>query len=142
MRIVLDTNVLVSGIFFGGAPERIFHAWQYGKVQLVISAEIYAEYEEVVERFAEDHPSIATDLPSVLERITLFAELCTPSPLEEQVSSDPDDDKFLACAVHTGVEIVVSGDSDLLDVSGYRGVRVLNPRKFCDEFLKEGMDQR
>jgi uncharacterized protein len=55
--------------------------------------------------------------------------------LPERVSSDPDDDKFLACALAASVPVVVSGDRDLLDHTGWRGVRVLRPRQFTDEFL-------
>jgi len=57
--------------------------------------------------------------------------------LPEPVSSDPDDDKFLECAIATGVAVIVSGDKDLLDQSGSRSVRVLRPRQFATEFLSE-----
>jgi predicted nucleic acid-binding protein len=53
------------------------------------------------------------------------------------VCSDPDDDKFLACAMAGGVGVIVSGDKDLLEQSGWSGIRVLRPRQFTDEFLPE-----
>jgi predicted nucleic acid-binding protein len=52
-------------------------------------------------------------------------------------SADPDDDKFLACAIAASVNVIVSGDKDLVEQSGWRGVRVLRPRRFADEFLAE-----
>ena len=55
--------------------------------------------------------------------------------LEGQVCADPDDDKFLACALASGARIIVSGDKHLVDVSGYRGIEVLRPRAFVDRYL-------
>jgi len=67
--------------------------------------------------------------------LTTQAEIVDAPALPEPVSPDPDDDKFLACALTAGAAVIVSGDKDLLDRSGWRGVRVLRPRQFSDEFL-------
>lgn len=133
MRIIVDTNVFVSGIFFGGVPGRILDAWRDARVRLVLSAEILEEYQRVGQELATQYPGV--DLQPFLGLLTVEAEFVEAPDLPEAVSADPDDDKFLACALAAGVDVVVSGDGDLFDQSGWRGVRVLRPRQFVDEFL-------
>ena len=73
MKVILDTNVLISGIFFSGPPHQILNAWRDGKIQLVISQEILKEYWRVGEVFADKFPSI--DLQPILDLVTIEAEL-------------------------------------------------------------------
>jgi predicted nucleic acid-binding protein len=70
-----------------------------------------------------------------LDLVSVSAILVAAPPLPEPASGDPDDDKFLACALAAGVGYVVSGDRDLLDASPYGAVRVLKPRAFIDRVL-------
>jgi putative PIN family toxin of toxin-antitoxin system len=133
VKIVLDTNVLVSGIFFGGPPGLILEAWQDGRIELAVSLEILAEYERVADELAEQFPSI--DPAPFLALVALNSEIRDCPPLHEQVCGDPDDDKFLACALATDSGCVVSGDKLLLKVSGYRGIDVIRPRDFVDRNL-------
>jgi putative PIN family toxin of toxin-antitoxin system len=133
MRVILDTNVLVSGIFFTGPPHQILKAWYDGKLQLVISPEIYSEYQRVGATLAEQFPPI--DLGKILELVKNKAIIIDVPSLSEQICSDPDDDKFLACAFVSKCNLIVSGDKHLLQVSGHCGIRVLKPRQFVDEYL-------
>jgi uncharacterized protein len=133
VRIILDTNVFVSGVFFGGVPGRILHAWREGRVQLVFSVEIFEEYQRVGWILHDQHPGV--DLEPFLTLIAVHAEIVDAPALPQRVSVDPDDDKFLACAVAAGVGLIVSGDKDLLDQSGWNGIRILRPRQFFDEFV-------
>jgi putative PIN family toxin of toxin-antitoxin system len=133
MRVVLDTNVFVSGVFFGGLPGRILEAWRDGKLEDVVSREIIEEYVRVGDELKARFPGV--DLGPVLELVAASATLVAPPPLSEPASRDPDDDKFLACAVAARAEVVVSGDRDLLAVSPYRRVSVLRPRDFVNDFL-------
>ena len=66
----------------------------------------------------------------------VHAEVVEAPALLNPVSADPDDDKFLACAIAAEVSLIVSGDKHLLDQSGWRGVRILRPRQFVDDFLQ------
>ena len=75
------------------------------------------------------------DLQAILQIVAMQAEIVLPAPLGESVCEDPDDDKFLACAVASGVTCIVSGDKHLLRVSGYRGICVLRPREFVERYL-------
>lgn len=133
MKIVLDTNVLVSGIFFSGAPSKILEAWDEGAFELVISPEILEEYRRVVEELSSQYPSV--EAGRIINLILLRSQICMSKPLVAQVCTDPDDDKFLACVLAAGALIVVSGDKSLLKASGYNGVEVIRPREFADKHL-------
>ena len=80
----------------------------------------------------------AEALTPVLALVAMNATLVDAPPLIDRVSADPDDDKFLAAAIAADVRIVVSGDQDLLDVSGWRDIKILTPRKFVDRHLLGG----
>ena len=135
MKIVLDTNVFISGIFFSGPPHRILQSWRNGRVQLVLTPEIFEEYRRVAEVLQEKFPAV--DLIRLLELLLVQAEMCQAEPLPEVVSADPDDDKFIACALSSGSKLIVSGDKHLLDVDGYRGIEILKPRAFLERYLAD-----
>jgi len=121
VRIVLDTNAFVSGVFFSGPPYEILKAWRKSVVQLVMSPEIFDEYQRVGRLLAVEFPGV--DLGEILELLLVHAELIFAPALPGTVCDDPDDDKFLACAMTGKCDIVVSGDRHLLRMTGYGGVR-------------------
>jgi putative PIN family toxin of toxin-antitoxin system len=133
VRVILDTNVFVSGVFFTGPPYQILKAWRSGKFSLVISEEILAEYQKVGKVLAEEFPAI--DLQPILDLVTISAEIVQSQRLSEHVCDDPDDDKFIACALASKSKLIVSGDKHLLKVSGFRGIRVITPRELVGEYL-------
>jgi putative PIN family toxin of toxin-antitoxin system len=133
VRIVLDTNVFISGVFFTGPPYRILEAWRDARVQLVASPQILDEYKRVGETLASQFPDI--DLHPIFDLLTLHAEVVSDDTLPEPVCGDPDDDKFLACALISGVRYIISGDKHLLKVSGYKGLKVVSPRRFVEDCL-------
>jgi len=134
VRVILDTNVFVSGVFFSGPPYQILRAWRDGKLQLVISEEIIAEYRRVGSILAKQFPGV--DLGPILEMVTVEADLVQAPGLPTPVCDDPDDDKFLACALAAKTRIIVSGDRHLIRVSGYQGIKIMKPREFADLYLK------
>jgi putative PIN family toxin of toxin-antitoxin system len=133
VRIVLDTNVVISGIFFAGPPYQILKAWREGKLHLVVSEEILAEYRRVGETLALQFPPI--DPWPILDMLRADAEVISVKCLPEPVCDDPDDDKFLACALAGECKLVVSGDKHLLKASGFRGIKVLKPREFVNTYF-------
>jgi len=133
MKTVLDTNVFISGVFFKGPPYQILKAWREGRIRLLISDEIFVEYQRVGELLSNDYPKV--DLGPFLELLAINTEFVMPKKLQNPVCEDPDDDKFLACAIAGKSKIIISGDKHLLKVSGYKGIKVLKPRKFVDENL-------
>jgi putative PIN family toxin of toxin-antitoxin system len=135
VRVILDTNVFVSGVFFSGPPYRILEAWRGGKLQLVASQEILEEYQRVGETLAEQFPGV--NLQPIIDLVTTNAEIFPNQVLPESICEDPDDDKFIACALAGRCRVIISGDRHLLKVSGFRGLTVMSPRRFIDEYLFE-----
>ena len=133
MKIIIDTNVFISGIFFSGPPYQILKEWHAGRIEVVISPGILEEYLEVGKELAKQFPKI--NFARKVESLLVKAVLINAPALPEQICSDADDDKFLACALACGGKIIVSGDKHLLKISGYQGIEVLKPRPFVDQFL-------
>jgi putative PIN family toxin of toxin-antitoxin system len=136
VRVILDTNVFVSGVFFAGPPYRILEAWRDGKLKLIVSQEILEEYQRVGETLAEQFPGI--NLQPIIDLVTTNAEIFPNQILRGSVCEDPDDDKFIACAIASRCKVIVSGDRHLLKVSGFGGIKVMRPRQFIDEYLSGG----
>lgn len=135
MRAILDTNVLISGIFFSGTPYEILAAWHDRKIELIISPEILKEYRRVGEEMEIKFPGI--EIAPFLELLAIEASMVVAMPLTESVCTDSDDDKFLACAVASKARVICSGDKALLKTTGYQGIEVLTPRSFADRFLSK-----
>jgi len=135
LKVVMDTNVFVSGVFFSGPPYQILKAWQEGEFELVVSQEILDEYRRVGEILSEERPKV--DLNPILTFVIEHAKVYQPVGLKEAICEDPYDDKFFACALASGSKVIVSGDKHLLKASGYEGIEVLKPREFVDRYLAE-----
>lgn len=133
MKVIVDTNVFVSGVFFTGPPYTILDAWRRGAITLVASPEIMDEYRRVTHELARQFHAI--DPAPSLELFAIYARIINAPDLPEQVCSDPNDDMFLACAVATGTKIIVSGDKALRKTSGYHGIDVMAARTFADKYL-------
>lgn len=129
MRIVIDTHVLVSS-FFGGNPGAVVRLWRNGHLMLCLSQPIVEEYGEVLGRLGVDPGDIA-ELLGLLARghHCLFA--CRAPDLRV-VAEDPDDDRFIECAVALGATHIVTGDKALLAVGRYFDVAILTPRQLVD----------
>jgi putative PIN family toxin of toxin-antitoxin system len=135
MKVVLDTNVLMSGIFFAGPPARILTAWAEDQLDLLATVDILAEYRRVGSRLRKKYPSI--DVDPVLDLVIRESRIVEPVPVEADACSDKDDLKFLACALAGNADCVVSGDRALLRASGYEGIEVMTPRDFQTRFLEK-----
>jgi uncharacterized protein len=133
VRIILDTNVFVAGVFFSGPPYAILDAWRKGQVLLIVSPEIMEEYRRVCHELAQEYPPI--DPGPTLELLAIHAHVVHAPPLPAPVCTDPSDDMFLACALAGNAQTIVSGDKALLRASGHRGIKVLTPRAFVDSHL-------
>ncbi len=135
MKVVLDTNVLISGIFFSGPPYLILSVWREGRVDLAFTHEIFEEYSRIARILTKTFQPV--DLHAMLALIEKEAEFYEVQPLPRQVCSDPEDDIFLACALASHAECIVSGDKHLLKVSGFQGIQVLRPRAFVEAYMSE-----
>ena len=130
MKVVVDTNVLVSGVFFGGMPSRILEAWRDKRIDVVVSPDILEEYRRVGEHLETQFTDVT--LAPFLALLVMNAEIIEPPDLPEQVSRDSDDDKFIACALTAGVKYLISGDRHLLDLEEHDGVSIVTVREFLE----------
>ena len=130
-KVVLDTNIFVSS-FFGGNPRKIIDLWKSGGLNLCLSRSIMEEYVEVLKRFGlEDEKELG-------ELLNLFAHgyhilFASKTPKVSIVKDDPDDDKFIECAVAVKADTIISGDKKLLAIKNYMGISIVTPKDFLDE---------
>lgn len=129
MRAVLDTNVVMSAIFFGGMPLKIVRAAFAKKIELVASKAILSEYREVAERLHSQFSIVNHRRPLAILESKL--KMVRPLVLEQTVCRDPDDDAILACALGGNAKVICSGDEDLLSLDGFRGLEIMPPSAFC-----------
>ena len=133
MKAVLDTNVVMSAIFFGGDPRVIVRAAISRRLELVVTKAVLTEYREVAERLSAVYPGVKYRRPlAILES---HLTLVRPASLSGTVCRDPDDDAILSCALGGRAKIICSGDDDLLSLDGYHGLEILTPRAFKGKYL-------
>jgi putative PIN family toxin of toxin-antitoxin system len=128
MRVVLDTNIFVS-MMMGGRTGKINDAWRAGKFTLVVSDEILSEYLEVLQRPKLHLSSHAIAI--VIGRVSRKAEFVTPQAEINAITADPTDNKFLEAAFEGKAELIVSGDSHLLELESYREISIITAREFA-----------
>ncbi|OGU37821.1 MAG: putative toxin-antitoxin system toxin component, PIN family [Ignavibacteria bacterium GWB2_35_12] len=130
--VVIDTNVIVSS-FYGGNPKIIIDLLKAEKIRLCISKDIINEYIKVLIRFKNIDHSEINELLNLFSnsRIVIFTG---STPKLKVVINDPDDDKFIECAVELGAEYIISGDKDLLSIKQFGNIKIVNPKQFLDIF--------
>ena len=133
MRTILDTNVFISGIFFAGPPSQILKAWGNQSIQIVLSRQILDEYQRVAAALSSKFPTV--DILPIIELVTIHGQFVDTQGFNISICEDPDDDKFLECAVAGKCKTIISGDKHLLELTGYKGITVLSPRNFVDKYL-------
>jgi putative PIN family toxin of toxin-antitoxin system len=133
VKVVLDTNVFVSGVFFGGPPYKILEAWRDGKIQLLLSPAILEEYQRVMRELAVQFPEIEVEAP--IDFMIVHSEIILPPSLPPVIQADLSDDKFLECAVAGEAICIVTGDKHLLKLLKFRGISILKPREFVEDHL-------
>ena len=116
MNVIVDTNVIISGIFFTGPPFEILNAWKNKKFELIVSHEILDEYREVADELSNQFPEI--DQSKTINLISIQSKMYLSIASDEQVTDDPKDEKFISCALASKTKFIVSGDKHLLRVSG------------------------
>jgi putative PIN family toxin of toxin-antitoxin system len=131
MRVVIDTNIFISS-FFGGKPRKIIDLWKRGSLILCLSGEVLDEYIEVLNRVG------FRDREEMEELLMLLAEnpnirFTNKTPKLQLVKEDPDDDKFIECAVALKARYVITGDKALKAVEEYVGIKILTPAQFLDQ---------
>lgn len=131
---MVDTNVFISS-FFGGNPRKIIDLWKSGEITLCLSKPIVDEYIEVLRRLK------LQDEKELEELLGLFAHgvhlvYTAKTPELHVVEEDPDDDKFIECAVALKARFVITGDSAVKKIQDYMNIKIVSPREFLSSFRK------
>ncbi|MFA4828480.1 MAG: putative toxin-antitoxin system toxin component, PIN family [Thermodesulfovibrionales bacterium] len=137
MKVVIDTNIFVSS-FFGGNPKKIIDLWKKEKITLCLSNAVLDEYIDVLQRIGLKDEHELEELLSLFSRG--FNILFTAkTPKIKIVKNDPDDDKFIECAVALKADVVITGDGDFHDIKEYMGIRILTPQQFLERYRDAGL---
>ena len=135
MRVVLDTNVIVAGMAYpAGPPGRIVAAWRSGALQVVLSAWILAECERVLPRLRPYSTLTLAEIRELVERMAFEAEVVEPdlaamAQAADARVRDAADEPVLATLLASGADLLVTGDKDLLALSGQ--FAIMTPAAFC-----------
>lgn len=132
MKIVIDTNVIASAIFFGGRPKELIEHLVYRRVEAYASTEIISEYRETIEELSERYPNRPNNIP--LTDI-LFAMKMVEPTTHVDICRDPDDNKFIDCAIDGGCIYIVSGDKDLLSLKSYGDIEIVTVSDFLTKYF-------
>ncbi|MBI3032204.1 putative toxin-antitoxin system toxin component, PIN family [Candidatus Woesearchaeota archaeon] len=131
IRIVVDTNILISSIFWNGDPYKIVQLCLDSELQIIISNEIIAETTRVLKR---DFHLEETEIHDILECIKSYATICKNIITIEKISRDPLDDHIIACATASKSDIIVTRDQDLLVLKEYFNIKIVTPEQFLQDF--------
>jgi putative PIN family toxin of toxin-antitoxin system len=135
MRVVIDTNVFVSGIFWKGPPAKLLEAWRDRQIEIVLTPAILSEYQRVGLELSRQFPQV--ELSPIIEAVAMRCHMIQDVALPKPACSDPDDDKFLAAAVAGNALFVISGDKSLLKVQKYGEIPIVTPAAFVKNHLPE-----
>lgn len=133
LRIVVDTNVMVSATYWRGDSNRVIRLADEGKITVVISKEIIEEYNQAIK---------SDEIAEKIEKKNLVAEQTMTKVINESlivepkdkilvVKDDLDDNKFIECAVEGKADFIISRDKHLLKLKSYKNIKIIKPEDFC-----------
>lgn len=141
MRVVVDTNLLVSAIISAGLPRQLLDAARAGEFELCTSEVLLAERLEVMSRskFAERLTLAGVTAKALVDDLRRLAVVVTPNHVPHVVPTDPDDDHVLAAALAAGADLIASGDRrDLLPLLAYEGIPIVGAREAWERLAQRG----
>jgi putative PIN family toxin of toxin-antitoxin system len=128
VKVVLDTNVLISAIMFGGKSRDILEMGISGKIKIAISQDILKELAEVL--IGKKFRTPIAFVQQTIHELSEIAELVIVTVRINAVENDPDDNRILECAVSAKADYIVSGDSHLLTLKHFKKIKILSPSDF------------
>ncbi len=130
MRVVLDTNIFISGIFWRGDSEKILYALAYKKFELISSEEIIEEVINTLMNFRI--PLSVKDILLWLSILLWKTTMIEPKERMDVVKEDPDDNKFIEVAIAGKANYIISQDNHLLKLKEFRNIKILTPKEFLN----------
>ncbi|MCJ7481907.1 MAG: putative toxin-antitoxin system toxin component, PIN family [Thermodesulfovibrionales bacterium] len=134
-KVVIDTNIFVSGFGWNGKPEEVLKLIKDRQIVNYSSAEIFEEISRVV-----SYPKLRFSEPlqiAILEFVLFYSEFVAPQKRIFTVTEDPDDNKFLECAMEAKADYIISGDPHLLDMKKSKTVKIVTASEFLDIISKK-----
>ena len=131
MRIIIDTNILISGLFFNGLPRKLLSELDEN-FNICVNEKIVNEYtEKINNKFSKAKYTLNEEL-----RKKFFESLQSFESVSDlKICRDPDDDKFINCAIDAKAIYIVSGDNDLLTIKNFAGIEIVTAREFYNKYL-------
>ena len=127
LRVVVDTNVYISAIFWGGKPRHVIDLGRNGKIQIFTSEDIE---QEILDKLMTKFGLNSDDAGRVMADFSTFTKPIRISRRIHVVKDDPDDDKFIECAVECSAEFIISGDKHLLNMNKYEVIDIMSAATF------------
>lgn len=130
-RITLDSSVYISALNFGGKPLQVLELARAARIENAISNAIIAETSRILyTKFYWD----PTDITDAVDQILGFSKYVHAEYTLNVVPQDPDDNRVIECALAAGSDTIVTGDTDLLVLEGFRGIEIVKPSDFLASF--------
>ena len=130
IKVVLDTNVFISALFWKGALYQIFKRILEGAVLNFVSLQILAE---IKERLLDKFKLPPEKVKEFLEIIVFNSQIVYPKKKLNIVKKDPEDNKILECALEAKASFIISGDRHLLEIKEYKGIKIISAKEFLSE---------
>jgi putative PIN family toxin of toxin-antitoxin system len=131
VKVVIDTNVLVSGIFWEGKPGIVLDHWRSGKFNLPATIDVLEEYLRVITKVGKHEPELVEHWTGFLTQHLILVD---KSAIIKDCR-DPHDNKFLECAISSSADCIISGDDDLLVLKSIRGIPIFTVSKFLSTYF-------
>ncbi|MFC1461843.1 putative toxin-antitoxin system toxin component, PIN family [Verrucomicrobiota bacterium] len=134
MKVVFDTNVVISGLLWQGLPNRLLRLVKHGELELCLSRSIVEEVSRVLSEAKFSHRIIVlnTSVEELIAGLSKLSKIYPDEIISPAVKADPDDDRVLSCALTSGAKYIVTGDSHLLELENWSGISILTPRQFLN----------
>ncbi len=139
MRIVLDVNVWISGLLWGGVPGRIFDLAEEQQIAIFVSEPILEDVKEILgrDKLQAKIQSLDVTLENLLVTVGQLSELCPTTSVNITQLRDPDDAAIIAAALAANAEVIVTGDLDLLVLNEFDGIPILTPQDFISRYFPD-----
>ncbi len=135
MRIVADTNLLISSIFWNGPPYKIILLALDKKIDIFISEFILNEVRNVLKNPKEGFCLTEQEIEDIIRVILSYVKIVKPREIKEIVMRDPKDDNILACGLTAKADFIITRDKDLLDLKEYVKIKIITPEQFLNNNL-------